>query len=487
MERSRRRKVPEAKPAASAEPAKLAKPKKLFVLDTNVLIHDPMSVFRFKDNDIFIPMATLEELDDNKVGISDVARSCRQASRILNDIVSHPQGGDMGAGYGLQLHNGGGASGRLFIQAKQYKDLLPMDLPNHKGDNGILRVAVGLKSERPSDEPVILVSKDINLRIKASALGIQAEDYWNDEAIEDADLIYTGILDVGDDFWNSVKIEESSRDGAYSCYSLRGPGCKKLLPNMLVRGQGNDEPFYARVTERDGDFAKLRTLIDFEHQKNNVWGICARNLEQSFALNLLLDPEIDLVTILGQAGSGKTLLTLASALKLLFEDKLDDEMVFTRITVPVGEEIGFLPGTEEEKMMPWMGALEDNLDVLTKPKDSERGSWGHQATRDLLHTKIKVKSVTFMRGRTFLNKILVIDEAQNLTPKQMKTLITRAGSGTKVICLGNIAQIDAPYLTESSCGLTYLVERMKGWRHYGHITMSRVERSRLADHAASAL
>ncbi len=466
------------------------KSKKLFVLDTNVLIHDPMSVFRFKENDVFIPMATLEELDDNKVGMSDVARSCRQASRTLDLIVSQPRAGSMEEGYGLKFHNGGGATGRLFVQDRQYANHLPIDLPNHKGDNGILRVVLGLKAQRSEKKepgPVILVSKDINLRIKASALGIQAEDYWNDEAIEDADLLYTGILDVDDSFWTSVKIQDSHKEGSHVCYSVQGVGCRKLLPNMLLRGPGNQEPFFVRVISRDGDTAQLKTLTDFQHQKNNVWGITARNVEQSFALNLLLDPEIDIVTILGQAGSGKTLLTLASALQLLFEDKRHEEMVFTRITLPIGDDIGFLPGTEEEKMLPWMGALEDNLDVLTRPKTTESGSWEHKATRDLLHSKIKVKSVTFMRGRTFLNKILVIDEAQNLTPKQIKTLITRAGSGTKVICLGNIAQIDAPYLTESSCGLSYLVERMKGWRHYGHVTMSRVERSRLADQAASVL
>lgn len=459
------------------------KSKKLFVLDTNVLIHDPMSVFRFKENDLFIPMTTLEELDNNKLGISDVARSCRQASRILDGIVSREKGGSITEGFDLRFHNGGGSTGRLFIQSEQGDGQIPCALPGNKGDNEILRVTLGLQKKHP--HPVVLVSKDINLRIKASALGVQAEDYWNDEAIEDADLLYTGILDVGPDFWDSVQIESSSRSGPHATYTVQGPICRKLIPNMLVRGQGNGEVFVARVISSDSGSAILRTLTDFQNQKNNAWGIRARNIEQSFALNLLLDPEIDLITILGQAGSGKTLLTLAASLQLLFENKTHEEMIFTRITVPVGEEIGFLPGSEEEKMMPWMGALEDNLDVLAKPKDA--GPWEKSVTRDFLHSKIKVKSVTFMRGRTFLNKILVIDEAQNLTPKQIKTLITRAGAGTKVICLGNIAQIDAPYLTESSCGLTYLVEKMKGWEHYGHITMSRVERSRLAEHAAGTL
>jgi PhoH-like ATPase len=192
------------------------------------------------------------------------------------------------------------------------------------------------------------------------------------------------------------------------------------------------------------------------------------------------------VSLLGQAGTGKTLLALAAGLMQTLETKQYSEIIITRVTVPVGEDIGFLPGTEEEKMTPWMGALEDNLEILDKT-DEEAGEWGRAATRDLIRSRIKIKSLNFMRGRTFVSKYLILDEAQNLTPKQMKTLITRAGPGTKVVCLGNIAQIDTPYLTEGSSGLTYVVDRMKGWLHSGHVTLQRGERSRLADHAAEAL
>jgi len=250
--------------------------------------------------------------------------------------------------------------------------------------------------------------------------------------------------------------------------------------------QENGTPFYAVVLEQDEKTALLRTLTDYTHSKNNVWGITARNREQSFVLNLLMDPEIDFVTLLGQAGTGKTLLTLAAGLLQTLETKLYSEIIITRVTVPVGEDIGFLPGTEEEKMTPWMGALEDNLDVLNKP-DDDGGDWGRAATRDLIRSRIKVKSLNFMRGRTFLNKYVIIDEAQNLTPKQMKTLVTRAGPGTKVVCMGNIAQIDTPYLTEGSSGLTYVVDRFKGWEHGGHVTLMRGERSRLADYAGEVL
>lgn len=473
--------------STGAEMGKNKKTNKLFVLDTNVLIYDPHSLFRFADNDIFLPMTTIEELDHNKKGPSDVARSCRQASRLLDEIVTKglAAGVAISAGFTLNEFNGGKASGKLFLQSSQLEAVLPVNLPSPKGDNEILKVALALKA-RETDRVVVLVSKDINFRIKAAALGLEAEDYWNDTVLEDADLLYTGMKELPDDFWERAQEVQSFKRERDIHTNVSGVSELGLIPNMFVHGKGNGNPFVARVASVDGDRASLVSAIDYTSQKNAVWGLMAKNDEQSHALNLLLNPEIDLVTILGQAGSGKTILTLAAALHLLYEEKRHTEMIFTRITVPVGEEIGFLPGTEEEKMMPWMGAVEDNLEALQKmPKDS--GDWGKQATKDVLWSKIKVKSMSFMRGRTFLNKFLVIDEAQNLTPKQVKTLITRAGEGTKVVCLGNLAQIDAPYLTEGNCGLSYLVERMKGWENYGHITLARVERSRLADFAASVL
>jgi PhoH-like ATPase len=267
---------------------------------------------------------------------------------------------------------------------------------------------------------------------------------------------------------------------------MTGPDCRDLLVNEFVFQEDANNPFYAVVAAQKDNTATLRTLTDYTHSKNAIWGITARNREQNFVLNLLMNPEIDFVTLLGQAGTGKTLLTLAAGLMQTLEHKLYTEIIMTRVTVSVGEDIGFLPGTEEEKMSPWMGALDDNLDVLNK-SDEEGGEWGRAATRDLIRSRIKIKSLNFMRGRTFLNKYLIIDEAQNLTPKQMKTLITRAGPGTKVVCMGNIAQIDTPYLTEGSSGLTYVVDRFKGWAHSGHVTLMRGERSRLADHAAEVL
>ncbi len=231
--------------------------------------------------------------------------------------------------------------------------------------------------------------------------------------------------------------------------------------------------------------ATIELLRDYRSERHNVWGITARNREQNFALNLLMDPEIDFVTVLGPAGTGKTLLALAAGLLQTLETNRFVEIIMTRVTIPLGEDIGFLPGTEEEKMEPWMGALMDNLEVLTQSQ--EGGNWGRAATNDLLRNRIKIRSLNFMRGRTFLNRFIILDEAQNLTPKQMKTLVTRAGPGTKLACLGNIAQIDTPYLTEMTSGLTYAVNRFQGWPHSGHITLVRGERSRLADYASDIL
>jgi PhoH-like ATPase len=456
---------------------------KLFVLDTNVLMHDPSSLFRFEEHDIYLPMVTLEELDNNKKGVTEVARNARQASRSLEEIVGTDLS-DLELGCSLSLNGNKQATGRLFLQTTQ----LNVDihgLAGRKADNQIISVVICLQKQY-TNRQVVLVSKDINVRIKARAMGVLAEDYFNDKVLEDTDILYSGMKELPADFWEKhSKAMESWQESGRMFYRLSGPLCKTFLVNEFVYYEF-ENPFHAIVRSVDNNTAVLEVVKDHLLPKHNVWGINARNREQNFALNLLMDPEIDFVTLLGQAGTGKTLLTLASALTQVLDKKLYSEIIMTRVTVPVGEDIGFLPGTEEEKMTPWMGALEDNLDVLNK-SDDEAGDWGRAATQDLIRTRIKIKSLNFMRGRTFLNKFLIIDEAQNLTPKQMKTLITRAGPGTKVVCLGNIAQIDTPYLTEGSSGLTYVVDRFKGWQHNGHITLQRGERSRLADFAAEVL
>jgi PhoH-like ATPase len=459
---------------------------KLFVLDTNVLMHDPMSLFRFEEHDIYLPMIVLEELDSNKKGVTEVARNARQASRTL-DALAAVKGAEITMGLPLKSLGNKEVGGKLFFQTQPLDMSLPQSLPQGKADNQILGVVQALRNQH-SPREVVLVSKDINMRIKARALGLAAEDYQNDKTLEDGDLLYSGWQALPADFWSKHgKSVESWQSGGVTYYRISGPLVPDLHINQFVYLENPGEPsLYARVTEIRGKTAVLRTLKDYGHGKNAVWGVAARNREQNFALNLLMDPEVDFVTLTGNAGTGKTLMALASGLTQVLDERRYTEIIVTRATVSVGDDIGFLPGTEEEKMGPWMGALDDNLEVLAKTETSA-GEWGRAATNELIRSKIRIKSLNFMRGRTFLNKFVIIDEAQNLTPKQMKTLITRAGPGTKIICMGNLAQIDTPYLTEGSSGLTFAVDKFKGWPHGGHITLARGERSRLADFASEAL
>ena len=470
-------------------------PTKLFVLDTNVLMHDPMCLFRFEEHDIFLPMIVLEELDSHKKGMTEVARNARQTSRSL-DALAAAQGADITAGLKLDTTGHREAGGKLFFQTRPLNYTLPTSLPQGKADNQILGVVEALRhlhspqgQEGQPTRDVVLVSKDINMRVKARALGLTAEDYQNDKALEDGDLLYSGALALPADFWaKNGKSVESWQSGSHTYYRISGPIVPNLLINQFVFFEAPGEPsLYARVTEIRGKTAVLQTLKDFAHAKNAVWGVTTRNREQNFAMNLLTDPEIDFVTLTGTAGTGKTLMALAAGLTQVLDDRRYTEIIMTRATVSVGEDIGFLPGTEEEKMGPWMGALDDNLEFLAKGDGGNAGEWGRAATNELIRSRIKIKSMNFMRGRTFLNKYVIIDEAQNLTPKQMKTLITRAGPGTKIICMGNLAQIDTPYLTEGSSGLTFAVDKFKGWPHSGHITLARGERSRLADFASEVL
>ncbi len=470
--------------------------RRIFVLDTNVLMHDPAAIFRFQEHDIYIPMSVLEELDAGKKGLSESARNVRQVSRFLDELMQGTSKAQIDAGLPLTTlrtngHDRVPSSGRLFFQTRHLNSGLPDTLPSHGADNTILAYTLALRNEFP-DARVTLVSKDINLRIKASIIGIHAEDYYSDKTLEDTDLLATGTLELPKDFWEQSQIE-SWQEASRTFYRLRGPLVRDWYPNLfvyegadkgieaIVRTKGAD----AKGADGDPDTAVLELTRDFRSERHALWGIFARNREQNFAFNLLTDPEIDLVTILGPAGTGKTLLTLAAGLTQTLETHRYTEIIMSRVTIPLGEDIGFLPGTEEEKMEPWMGALMDNLEVLTQSQ--EGGNWARAAGQDLLRHRIKIRSLNFMRGRTFLNRYIIVDEAQNLTPKQMKAIVTRAGPGTKLICLGNIAQIDTPYLTETTSGLTYVVNRFKGWKHAGHITLVRGERSRLTDYASEIL
>ncbi|MEN9843017.1 MAG: hypothetical protein RLZZ612_846 [Pseudomonadota bacterium] len=482
-------------PAAADQPSpavlpslKKSGPTKLFVLDTNVLLHDPTSLFRFEEHDVYLPMIVLEELDGHKKGMTEVARNGRQVSRTLDALAAALPQGDMTQGLPLSTLGNKEAGGRLYFQTEPLAYQLPTSLPQGKADNQILGVVQALQERHPG-RVVAIVSKDINMRIKARALGLDAQDYQNDKTLSDGELLYSGALALPPDFWTSQRKKiESWQQGPHTFYRVSGPVVNLFHINQFVYFEAAGEPsLYARVTEIREQTAVLRTLRDFSHLKNGVWGVTSRNREQNFALNLLMDPEIDFVTLTGTAGTGKTLLTLAAGLTQVLDERRYTEIIMTRATVSVGEDIGFLPGNEEEKMGPWMGALDDNLEFLAKGDGGNAGEWGRAATNELIRSRIKVKSMNFMRGRTFMSKFVIIDEAQNLTPKQMKTLITRAGPGTKIVCMGNLAQIDTPYLTEGSSGLTYAVDRFRGWPHGGHITLARGERSRLADYASDVL
>jgi PhoH-like ATPase len=441
----------------------MGKNKRLYVIDTNVLMHDPTSLFRFEEHDVFIPMMVLEELDAAKKGLSEVARNVRQVSRFVGEMMSRQETTNLEDGLELQVPDGLDlpiSRGRLYFQTNMPEAQPKLLRDGSFADNEILSTALSLKKNLESSD-IVLVSKDINLRIKAAILGIAAEDYFNDRALDDLSLLYQGMTIEDESFWDRHSDVDSWSENGHTYYRMKRLEEEDWYPNQcVVIGEGDG--IEAIVTQVTGDQVILRLVTDYVSGKNSVWGIQARNREQNFAMNLLMDPDIDFVTLMGTAGTGKTLLTLATGLAQTMDEKMFTEIIVTRATVSIGEDIGYLPGTEEEKMTPWMGALTDNLEVLTR-------------------------SLNFMRGRTFFNRLVIIDEAQNITPKQMKALITRAGPGTKMICLGNVGQIDTPYLTETTSGLTFAVDRFKQWPHAGHITLRRGERSRLADFASSAL
>lgn len=483
--------------------------KRVFVLDTNVLMHDPMSLFQFEEHDICLPITVIEEIDNNKKGTREVARNSRQVARLLNRVTA-----------GTPSHEGQGmvsyplspidkkAKGKLLIRTEQAKlSTLPIGFDPEKADNQILQTALYLKQISDGAE-VILVTKDIMVAVKARLYGIVTQDYENDKVLDDTDLLPNGVRILPKNFWEKVgKIESKHGVAGLDIYTIPTSALPKVLRdvslNELVHLDDGKKPFLARVIGHDQSSLSLRIAKDHSTEKASVFKIRARNFEQSFALELLLDPEIDFVTLLGIAGTGKTLLTLAAGLEQVMELNRYSEIIFTRATVPMGEDIGFLPGTEEDKMNPWMGALNDNLEVLMggdsedeKPGTFAKKSFDTRAVNlEMLKRHIRVKSMNFMRGRTFLRKFLVIDEAQNLTPKEMKALITRAGPGTKVVCMGNVGQIDTPYLTEGSSGLSYAVEHFRtgdpslpfGWPHYGHIILTQAVRSRLASQAEKVL
>lgn len=440
--------------------------KKTFILDTNVLLHDVNCLYAFEDNDIIIPMAVIEELDNFKTGGDTRGKNARMASRTLDEMRKLGRLNE-----GVSLPTGG----MLKIELDR-PNALPYSMAFNKADNALLNIAYTLckkeGSYKKNTKPVIVVTKDINMRLKAEALGLLAQDYNKDKV--NVDELYTGVseLEVAPE-----EIDAFYRDKKMALDESR------FFPNQFVilkTNDGSKKSAIGRVANT-GEFV-LRPL---PNQEPSAWGIKPLNKEQRFAMELLLDDSLDIVTLVGTAGTGKTLITLATGLQRTMDENAYRRLVVCRSIVPVGRDLGFLPGSKEEKLEAWMGAIYDNLAFLADRKNPDEGE--EKAHYLLDSGKIEIASVTHMRGRSLPGQYMIVDDAQNLTPHEMKTILTRAGEGTKVIITGDPYQIDTPYLDVQSNGLTYLVDRLKGQKNYGHITFTKTERSRLADLASRLL
>ena len=442
------------------------------VLDVTVFEHDPGALVRLHEEALIIPAAVVESLSGGARALdAERSRNLRAAAAQLEILLAGAGPADLEAGVPIPGSRPGTA--RLFF---------PRDDPGTPGSSPgdrVLAAARDVKSASPH-ALVTVITADPGLRVRARLAGLAARDSRGGRVPEDASLLYRGIAELPLD----AEILHPEGNESRERIRVNVPHPPGWLPNQcLFREDAGAAELVVGEPDRNG--ARVREAQDFHPGNGSVWGIHARNREQNFALDLLCDEHIDLVTLVGAAGSGKTLLALAAGLAQTLESRRYREIVVTRATVPVGEDIGFLPGTEEEKMTPWMGALDDNLEVLQGSHDA--GAFARTASRDLLNHRIRVRSLNFMRGRTFLDRYVILDEAQNLTPVQMRTLLTRIGPGSKVVCLGNLAQIDTPYLSEATSGLTCVVSRFKAWERSAHLTLRRGERSRLADHAAEVL
>jgi PhoH-like ATPase len=437
--------------------------KKIFVLDTNVLLHDPKAIFSFEDNDVVIPIVVIEELDKFKKGVDEIGRNARQVSRILDEYRLK---GKLSQGVPLE----GGGCLRVELN-HQSTERLPSELIAAKADNRILATALNLKHD---NLPVILVTKDTNLRIKADALGMTAEDYESDTIT--LDELYSGETEL--------LVAPGAIDDFYTKGELQ-PVDPQPLPNqfVLLKNSANEsQTALARYSKQKN------VLVPIATTKHGVWGITAKNKQQQFALDLLLNDDIRLVTLVGKAGTGKTLLALAAGLEKTIEVRSFQRLVVSRPVFPMGKDIGFLPGDIDEKLRPWMQPIRDNLDFLVGSSGGPGRVKGKKDLQSLFDLgMIEVEPLTYIRGRSMPNQYLIVDEAQNLTPHEIKTIITRAGEGTKVVLTGDPYQIDNPYIDSSSNGLTYVVDRFKEEPIAGHITLVKGERSDLAELAATLL
>lgn len=453
--------------------------RKLFVLDTNILLHEPLAIYSFKEHDVVIPMTVLEELDRIKDSKRDVARDARVAIRALEHLFHDATPEEITEGIPLSKQEG--ATGTISILADYEVHETVKAFTDKEGDNRILNAVLYLQAQR-TPRAVVLVTKDINMRLRAKGAGVlYVEDYRTDQLIDDIQYLTKGFQTRPGSFWESVEDVASYTLGGKTFHKLdRAPFDPTFLNQYVI---DEDSDFAARVETIDGDTLTLRDLSRERMMHRKAWGITPKNIYQGMALDALLDPDIDLVILTGAAGSGKTLLAMAAALEQTVERKMFDKIIVTRNTPDIGESIGFLPGTEEEKMMPWLASVTDTLEALHKNDHCTDGSLKYICDK----ANIQFKSINFMRGRSIQNAFVLLDECQNLTASQIKTIITRCGEGTKIVCSGNLAQIDSHYLTPVTSGLTYMVERFKNFEGSANIHLNGVVRSRLAEFAEENL
>ena len=451
-----------------------------YVLDTNVLIHDPNAVLNFEEHNVIIPMTVLEELDKLKSGLSAIAADCRQAIRQIDRLLGSATPRQIEKGVPIVRNEGDKPLGKISILMDLEATGHDIQLPENLNDNKIINLAVALQRYRPNSK-IILVSKDINMRLKARACGIEAQDYQTDQLIDDIEKLPKGYLEFEGSFWDTItKVETVTEAGrAYHVLPRRAPLDELTLNDFILDEQG----FVGRVTGMSETQRRVRDLSRDRLMDQEAWGLFPRDIYQALALHLLMDPDVHLVQLSGAAGSGKTILALAAAIEMTVASKRYKRIIATRSTKGLDEDIGFLPGTESEKMEPWLGAITDNLEALHEDDENSHASVDYI----LQKVPIQFKSLNYIRGRSFQHSLIIIDECQNLTPHQVKTIITRAGNGSKLVCLGNLAQIDTPYLNATSSGLTYLAERFRGFPHGGRIHLQGVPRSILAEYAEAHL
>ncbi|WP_439133361.1 PhoH family protein [Pseudomaricurvus sp.] len=461
-----------------AEPLSQKQPI-LYVLDTNVLIHDPTAILNFEEHHVMIPMTVLEELDKLKSGNKTLSADCRQAIREIDKILGRATPEEVEGGVPIRRECYDNFNGKLSILMTTPPENIAV-LPTHLNDNKIINDLCLLRHEHPNHR-VILVTKDINMRLKARGCGIESDDYHSDQLVTDIEQLNKGYVEIEGNFWDQVQKVETQQQMGRTVHRIpREDFQTEVFPNQFIV---DEMGFIGRVIDVQEDEVHLLHIDTNSFLEQEAWGLKPRDTYQAMALNLLMDPDVHLVNLTGAAGSGKTILALAAAIEMTVATKQYRRIIATRSTQGLDEDIGFLPGTEAEKMEPWLGAITDNLEALHCDDEDCSGSIDYVLNKVPLH----FKSLNYIRGRSFQHSLILIDESQNLTPHQIKTIITRAGSGSKVICLGNLAQIDTPFMNGTSSGLTYLTERFKGFQFGGNIKLQGVPRSILAEYAEANL